>query len=60
MNGFDFYMNGFKTRYTAQVHGQVYRIFAGKKDTGIHYEHGELKSLMERQVILKAFDEENV
>lgn len=65
MNEFQFYMNGFSTRYTAVPGEQCYAIYATSRDgnrefTGLHYEHGELKLMLERQVILKAFEEGGV
>lgn len=60
MKQFDFYMNGFRTRYTAVPTEQTYRIYAGKEDTELYYEKSEMESMLSQQVIIKAFDEEKI
>lgn len=62
---FDFYLRGFNTRYSALPTEQCYQIYATSRDgnrefTGLHYEHGELKLMLEQNVIVMAYDEEKI
>lgn len=56
MESFNFYLRGFSTRYSAVPNGQTYDIFAGD-DKVTFFEAGELRSMIDRQVIVKAYEE---
>lgn len=56
LEGFQFYLRGFSTRYQAIPNEQCYDIFAGDEKVTF-FEAGELRSMIERQVIVKAYEE---
>lgn len=56
MDSFNFYLRGFRTKYQAIPNEQCYDIYVGN-DKVTFFEAGELRSMIDRQVIVKAYEE---
>lgn len=59
MEPFDFYYQGFKTKYRAVPMEQTYVVYASGHPV-THFEQGEMQQMIKQGKVVKAYDEENV